>query len=229
MKTTHNRIYQGIPLGLAVRGSIDNDRTFRVRRGNGSYTSIAGEVYQDQYAYFVPLSINNVQSEPYRRQWAAAIHKWRYDLSDDEKETYNVRARNQMHMSGYNLFIRLAMKGEISMFIDRGDPIGWDFVIPSWTTNGLWHSLNLSAIVPAGAKAVLLQTEVQSMGATDKIRFRELGNANQINMATCETLRAGIIRSEMKIVASSADRKIQYMADNIAWITINCTVRGWWT
>jgi len=111
MKTVQNRIYSGIILGVEIRRTIAKDKIFRVRRGNGFYNSILGETYQDQYAYFVPSSINNVEGEPYRLKWAAAVHKWKYDLTDSEKEAYNQRATKGLRMSGYNLFMREEMIG----------------------------------------------------------------------------------------------------------------------
>lgn len=229
MKTTHNRIYGGIPLGLAVRGSIDNDRTFRIRPGNGHQNAILGEVYQDQYAYFVPGSINNVQSEPYRRQWIAAVHKWRYDLSTADKAIYNERVKYKLHMSGYNLFMRLAMKGEIDMYVDRGDPAANDYDVGDLTTDATWRDIDLSGIVPSGAKAILMKTTLKSGGATDKIRYRLKGNVNEINACGCESLRANVGRTRLGIVSIDANRVMQYNADNIAWTALSFVVRGWWT
>lgn len=77
---------------------------YRCRRGNGFYGSVLGKMYQDQYAYFVPLSINNVQGEPARQAFATAVSNWQNVLSDAQKQVYYDRARN-MCMTGYNLYI----------------------------------------------------------------------------------------------------------------------------
>ena len=106
MKCTHKRNYEGIPLGFAVRGSIADLWTYRVRPGNGYYNSIAGEVYQDCYTYFVPASITNAEGEPARVAFAAAIVLWQA-LSQSEKRALDIRANKaRLRMSGYNLFIR---------------------------------------------------------------------------------------------------------------------------
>lgn len=229
MKTTHNREYDGIPLGLAVRGSINDEFIYRVRPGNGHYNAVAGEVYQDKFTYFVPSTINNVASEPYRRQWIAAVHKWKYDLTDEEKEVYRAKAQKIRFMSGYNLFMRLAMKGEISMYVDRGDPAAYDFAVGDLTTDASWRDLDLSGIVPSGAKAVLLKTLLQSANPGDAIRYRLKGNSNTINACGCEALRANVARTRMGITSLDANRVIQYNADNIAWTSLSIVVRGWWT
>lgn len=229
MKCTHKRIYSGIPVGISVRGSIANSATFRVRPGNGYYNAVLGEVYQDQYTYFVPSSINNTQSEPYRRQWIAAVHKWKYDLTAAQKKSYNIRASHGRHMSGFNLFMKKAMRGAIDMYVDRGDPAAFDFDKTDLTTDGTWRDLDLSSIIPAGAKMALLKTELQSANAGDKVVYRQKGNSNEINACGCEALRANVARTRLGLVAVDVNRKIQYNADNLAWTTLNIVVRGWWT
>jgi len=113
METTQNRYYQGIPIGLAVRGSIADTRTFRVRRGNGVYGAKLGKRYQDQYAYFIPSSINNVQSASRRTLFASAVYAWKNTLTSAEKIPYDKRASKGLHMSGYNLYIREVLTGKV--------------------------------------------------------------------------------------------------------------------
>ncbi len=229
IETIHNRVYDGIIIGIAIRGSIGNTRTFRFRRGNGHYNAKRGSQYQDQYAYFVPSSINNVESQPYRMQWKAAVHKWRYDLTAEEKKVYKNRANRKRHMSGYNLFMREAMKGLIDMYVDRGDPASFDFVKTDLTIDGAWHTLDLSSLVPSGAKAVLLLGEVEGAAVDWKINFRKNGISNEVNHAGMETLRAGVERHRSSIIALDANRVIEYKADNQTWTTLSLGVRGWWT
>jgi len=229
MLTVHNRIYKGIPLGIAIRKQIGHDRIFRVRRGNGFWNSVDGAVYQDQYAYFVPTSINNPQSEPYRRQWIAAVHKWKYDLTDLQKKEYNRRAQKGLKMSGYNLFMREAMKGLVQMYVDRGDPSAYDYDKTDLTIDGVWNDLDLSSIVPAGAKAVLIAGHVEAASIGYTIKFRRKANTNEVNHAEMQTLRAGALRHRSAIVCLDTDRNIEYKADNQTWTTLSLTVRGWWT
>jgi len=229
METIHNRIYKGVVLGKEIRRSIDKTRTFRVRRGNGYYDSILGAKYQDQFAYTVPSSINNAESEPYRRQWIAAVHKWKYDLTAGQKQEYNDRAGWRLRMSGYNLFMREAMKGLVEMYIDRGDPAAYDKAKEDLTIDGAWHDWDVSTIVPAGAKAVLLIGHLEGNAIDWKINFRKKGNSNEINHADMETIRANVTRHRSVIVSVDVDRIIEYNADNQAWTELNLSVRGWWT
>lgn len=77
---------------------------FRCRRGNGHQGSIKGQMIQDQYAYFIPSSINNAPGQPARDAFAQAVYNWRFVLSDSQKIAYNNRAAPN-HLFGYNLYI----------------------------------------------------------------------------------------------------------------------------
>lgn len=109
MKGYTSRKYAGIPLGLTIQKQIAKTWIFRIRKGHGFYGTKVGELIQDKFAYFVPASINNVESAASRTKWAAAVSKWRTVLTPAEKKEYNRRVTRSMHMSGYNLFMREEM------------------------------------------------------------------------------------------------------------------------
>lgn len=132
MATLHEkRQYQNVLVGFGVRRSIGLDKTYRVRRGNGHYGSIAGEIYQDKYTYFVPGSINNPESAGWRTLFKEAVEYWKNTLTDEEKNSYNRRAHHGLQMSGYNLFIREYMKRGIDVEIPSGLIALWGGLIAS--------------------------------------------------------------------------------------------------
>lgn len=235
MDFLYKRSFYGALLGHETRGTIKGNGVstfstiFRIRRGNGHQGAILGEKYQDKYSYFIPVSINNPESQPYRQQWIAAVHKWRYDLTDEQKAEYNQTATKNLHMSGYNLFMRRAMKGEIDMFVDRGDPATYDWAKEDLILDGAWHDLDLTSIIPAGAKAAFIVGHVKGAGAEWGIIFRKKGNTNETNHGGMQTLRANITRHRSSIVAMDSNRVIQYKADNEAWTDLDLAVRAWWT
>jgi len=223
------RTYKGIPLGVRVRGQIGKDIIFRVRRGSGHQGSNLGEVYQDRYDYFVPSSINNSESAPYRTHWAAAVDYWKNILTDDQKQVYNKKAVKGFRMSGYNLFMRAAMKGEIAMYTDRGDPASYDFDKDDLTKDAAWHDLDLSTIVPSIARAVFIIGHLEGNAVDWEIRFRKKGNTNDVVHSGMETIRANVERHRSSIVAIGSDQTIQYKVDNEAWTTLDLAIKGWWT
>jgi len=215
-------------IGFGVQGTIGKTTTYRLRHGNGHYGSVLDELYQDKFARVVPSSINNPAGEPYRANLRAAIEHWQHALTAAEKAWYNRLAEHVQHMSGYNLFLKRALKGEIEMYVNRGDPAAYDFAKEDLTIDGGWHDLDLSSIVPVSAKAVLLVGHVMGNAVDWEIMFRKKGNTNEINHGGMETLRANIERCRMMIVAIGSDQTIQYKADNQAWATLDLAVRGWW-
>jgi len=224
-----NQTYRTRTIGYGIRGSINDEITYRVRTGNNNNGAPLGSPIQDKFEYNIPSSINNPESQPYRQQWKAAIAKWRYDLTAEEKKVYKSRANRVRHMSGYNLFVREAMKGLVQMFVYRGDPAAYDFVKTDLTTDGAWNELDLSAIVPAGAAAVMLSAHLEGAAVDWTIDFKKNGQANDINHGGMQTIRANVERHRSTIVAVDADRKVQYKADDETWTTLSLVVRGWWT
>ena len=81
-------------------------RTFRVRPGNGYYGTKLNELIQDQYDYFVPSSINNPEGQDARDDFAAAVAAWKALPDTDKINLDSETSRRNLHMSGYNLYIR---------------------------------------------------------------------------------------------------------------------------
>jgi len=110
----YKRSYLGVPLGLGVRKQLGRKIIFRIRRGNGYFGSKLGVRYQDKYRYVVPSSINNPQGQTARDKLKQAVYNWKNVLTEEEKKRYNERATKNYNMSGYNLYIREYIKGEVS-------------------------------------------------------------------------------------------------------------------
>lgn len=229
MGTINNRTYSGIILGVAIRGSIGKTTTFRVRPGNGHQGALLGTHYQDQYAYFLPTGYATANVGGARQQWIAAVHKWRYDLTLSQKKAYNIRANKGLHMSGFNLFMREAMKGLVQMYVDRGDPAAVDFAIGDLTDDATWRELDISAIIPLGAKAVLFEIDMQSVNAGREMFLKKYGQTNDVNHWHANTLVGNQHQSEMAIVAVDHNRKVLYNLENATWAQLDMILRGWWT
>lgn len=101
-----NRRYAGIPLGFQVRGSIAKQYTYQYRRGNGYFGTKTNKHYQIKYAYTVPKSIRNPQSDYVRTEFAQAVLNWQTIVTAEKKAEYNARASRYPGVSGYNLYIR---------------------------------------------------------------------------------------------------------------------------
>lgn len=113
MKAFTSRLFNGTPVGTWIRRDICTTWIYRVRHGNGYYGSKLGERIQDKYPYFVPRSICNPEGQASRDTFAAAVLGWQA-LSDEDKAWWNKEVqRLRLWMTGFNLYISRAMKGEL--------------------------------------------------------------------------------------------------------------------
>lgn len=112
-------------------------------------------------------------------------------------------------------------------FVDRGDPSGWDYQVSDLTTDNTWRDLDLSLIVPEGAKAVLLSVAIKDAVADSWVSFRKNGNTNNYNLNAFRTQVANIQIRQTLIVACDTDRKIEYKGKNLTFTTLNILVIGW--
>jgi hypothetical protein len=112
-------------------------------------------------------------------------------------------------------------------FVDRGDPADWDFEVGGLATDEAWHDLDLSEIVPKGAKAVYLYVVVNDDLTNKIICFRENGNSNAANINIIRTYIAGINSQDSFFVSCDSNRVIEYLASNTTWTGIHILVRGW--
>jgi len=113
-------------------------------------------------------------------------------------------------------------------YVDRGDPAAYDFAVGDFTTDGTWNDLDLSGIVPAGAKAVHLFMVLVDDAAGSLLLFRKKGNTSIFNVAGGSTQVVGVDFDCDIIVSCDANRVIGYYGSNLAFTTINLVVKGWW-
>jgi len=115
-----------------------------------------------------------------------------------------------------------------AVFVDRGDPSAYDFGVGSFTQNSQWNELDLHAIVPSGAIAVLLFIDGYGGSPTAYARFRKKGNANEINMSqVTQQVTATGVTADL-IVPLPSDRIIEYKMYDNRWNAFNMAVKGWW-
>jgi len=112
-------------------------------------------------------------------------------------------------------------------YVDRGDPVTFDFSNPNFIFDSAWHSLDLSGIVPpAGANQLVHISLTLVTSATAYWYIRETGNVNNINRLSLQPISAG--NWELSgWVMMDAVRKIDYY---LAWTGITVarlSIRGW--
>ena len=112
-------------------------------------------------------------------------------------------------------------------YVDRGDPAAADFAVGDFTTDASWNDLDLSSIVPAGAVAVHLYVVINDNAAGSAMLFRKNGNSNAFNIGRVATHVTGITESGDVITTLDSNRVIEYWGTNVAFVSIDVTVKGW--
>jgi hypothetical protein len=116
-------------------------------------------------------------------------------------------------------------------FIDRGDPTAYDYNETGskavLNTDGTWRDLDLSAIVPAGAKAVLMHIDICDDATGSQFFLRKNGNSSDYNVVQCNTMVASQLFPYDVIVSCDTNRVIEYNGLNVAFIYIRIVVKGW--
>ncbi|MBA7695001.1 hypothetical protein ES703_103618 [subsurface metagenome] len=123
--------------------------------------------------------------------------------------------------------IKELIHGQLGYFY-RGDPAVHDFDLLDLTIDGAWHDLDLSAIVPEGAKCVNLITNLRNQFVGVQIRIRRKGQVNIINSLTVWSQTAIVRLGGLFPVNLNADRVIEYNITPGGWTLIKISVAGWW-
>ena len=114
-------------------------------------------------------------------------------------------------------------------YIDRGDPSDWDFDIGDFIIDTDPHELDLSAIVPEGAKVVHFRVNAIFESTDDCITFFKCGDSFELNGHQIIVQAAGQVDVGDIFIELDDNRKIAYEAGSGAppISALNLVVRGW--
>ncbi len=125
-----------------------------------------------------------------------------------------------------NLVTRLA-----NMPKDRGDPSAYDFTLANFTTDNTWKNLDLSGIVSAGARWVIIYVEIQDNAVGSILAFKKNLNNNAFAISCLTTQAVDVaIQATLWIPVGTAryiDYKGTYSGGAAVFTAINLTVLGW--
>jgi hypothetical protein len=113
-------------------------------------------------------------------------------------------------------------------YVDRGDAAAYDFNEATLTQDSAWHTLSLSAIVPANAKVVVLRIGASHASAGRYFRVAKVGNTTGFNNANVSTQVASVINEMTTEIALNAAREIIYWATSGTFASLRLLVMGWW-
>ncbi len=111
------------------------------------------------------------------------------------------------------------------------EPTACDFTkstLPNFTAT--WKELDLSSIVPYGARAVVLSILIQDNVAGSLLSFRKNGQTN-VYQRTCHySIVANQLIGAQPVIGIDENQKIEVYTDPAppSWTTIDISVLGWW-
>ncbi len=118
--------------------------------------------------------------------------------------------------------------GATTGYVDRGDPGVVDKSIGDFTLDGNWYDLDLSAIVPAGAKVIHIRFVLTGNANGLAFKLEEKGNTNHINILDGCTQAADCAMHKDGFVTCDSNRVISYAGSpSVNWSNILLVVRGW--
>lgn len=124
--------------------------------------------------------------------------------------------------------VKTRLDAGVAGFTDRGDPGASDWLLGDLIEDNAYHDLDLSAIVPAGAKAVLLFTWYKATAVAKAIYFKTKGNVNAIAVSANRTVAAGLHHLQDHVVACDENRVIEYKMNSPESDYVDIVVKGWW-
>lgn len=144
--------------------------------------------------------------------------------------TYGVLSAAWDGMTTNGLFRGFPSSNVGLTFYDRGDVAADDFALANFTADGNAHDLDLSAIIPAGTKLVVLRL-VATGGTLDRYaKFYKKGYVNGLNEGAYLNIHTTghFIFLNGSTIVPDANRKISYKTTLASPDQLFVTVIGWW-
>ena len=116
--------------------------------------------------------------------------------------------------------------GEV--YVDRGDPSGWDFTIANLVADAAWHEMDLTNVIgEVSARLVLMRVRLTGPTVGGFIYFRESGNVATINYAGVPILTTTTPVDASIIIHLAATQKVDYIL-SVGVTVCFLFVRGYW-
>lgn len=117
-------------------------------------------------------------------------------------------------------------------YVNRGDVAAYDWSEVGdkavFNTDGNWHELDLSSIIPIGTVLVHFRLAIRDDVADNEFSLRTDNYVNVMNIDAAKTYAANVSNKQSLLVAPTSNRKIEYRGTNVAFIYIHLTIAGWW-
>lgn len=144
--------------------------------------------------------------------------QWLFDIIEEMMEAAGFALQSWVQAQGYLT----------TGYIDRGPSLLNDWDENDLTQDGLWHTLDMSAVIPAGAKAVNLHYRGLDANVGRILFMRPAGDTTIVGTCFVRNQVANVAVGGWAATSISSDRKVEYKSLAPGYTTINFKVRGWW-
>lgn len=117
---------------------------------------------------------------------------------------------------------------EEGFFEHRADQPGYDWITFDFPVAGTWYDLDLTAIVPEHAKAVLFRIVLRSTAAGNYCAVRRKGYTQNKVASYVDVSVANMYEREDIIVGIDTDRIVQAVKQQAQINAMLIVVKGWW-
>lgn len=110
---------------------------------------------------------------------------------------------------------------------DRGDVAAYDYTVATLTADGAWHDLDISGIVGAARRLVLINTYLKDNAGGKMLSLKTKGNVNGINIEECSTVVADKTCSRNAWLYTDTNGVLQYNIEVATWANTDLAIRGY--
>lgn len=111
-------------------------------------------------------------------------------------------------------------------YVARGDPSAYDFSQSTLTQDSAWHSMDLSAIIPANAKLVHLALGAAHATPGRYFKVRKPGLSNDFAVANVATQATNIVNT-LDAIVPCVSQAVEYFATSGTFVSLRVVVLGW--
>lgn len=113
-------------------------------------------------------------------------------------------------------------------FIDRGDFGAFDWSLPALISDGVFRTLDISAIVPIKTKGILFTAQLVNAGVQKGLLLRPHPTSGVANFSALVSQVANVSSTGDLVIAIGPARTFQYSLSPGGWLVVDFAVKGWW-
>lgn len=123
----------------------------------------------------------------------------------------------------------MAVVPDCMALVERPDPALWDYSVSDFVTDGTWHDISFSPIVPAGVVAVLLRIQFKDNTVGAKVVFKKKDQVNGINAVVVKIEKANVQRDVDRVAFVDHNQMAEYLVTNTIITELDVSIRAWFT